>query len=104
MIGTQFLLFSKHNEPRRRGDLPSPGRKVFRNRQMTARGKGMVGMAARRGPFFSLTSTTTPPPAMGAPAMALAPRCSPVFTRIWAFPPSFCAIFPSDLLLSVCLS
>lgn len=73
-------------------DLPSPGMKVFRNRQMTARGKGIVGIAARRGPFFSLTSTTTPPPAVGAPDMALAPRLSPVFTRPCSVAPSFCAI------------
>lgn len=73
-------------------DLPSPGMKVFRNRQMTARGKGIVGIAARRGPFFSLTSTTTPPPADGAPDMALAPRLSPVFTHPCSDPPSFCAI------------
>lgn len=74
-------------------DLPSPGMKVFRNRQMTASGKGIVGIAARRGPFFSLTSTTTPPPpALGAPDMALVPRLSAVLTRPCSVPPSFCAI------------
>lgn len=73
-------------------DLPSPGMKVLRNRQMTASGKGMVGIAALRGPFFSLTSTTTPPPPpIGAPDMALAPRLSRV-TRPCSAAPSFWAI------------
>lgn len=73
-------------------DLPSPGMKVLRNRQMTASGKGMVGMAALRGPFFSLTSTTTPPPPpIGTPDMALAPRLSPT-TRPCSAAPSFWAI------------
>ena len=61
-------------------DSPSPGRKVLRNRQMTARGKGMVGIAARKVPFFSRTSTTTPPPAAGAP------------TTIWELVPSLSAM------------
>lgn len=84
-------------------DLPSPGMKVLRNRQMTASGKGMVGMAALRGPFFSLTSTTTPPPPpIGAPDMALAPRLSPA-TRPCSAAPSFWAIslFVSTLCLFV---
>lgn len=66
--------------------------KVFRKRQMTARGKGIVGIAARRGPFFSLTSTTTPPPTVGHPAMALAPKLSSTLTRPCSVPLSFCAI------------
>lgn len=59
---------------------------------MTARGKGIVGMAARRGPFFSLTSTTTPPPAAGAPTLALVLRLPPVIMDSCSAPPSFCAI------------
>ncbi|KAK5880070.1 hypothetical protein CesoFtcFv8_023136 [Champsocephalus esox] len=51
--------------------------KVFRNRQMTAKGKGIVGIAARRDPFFSLTSTTTPPPAVEGPCYGFGPKMVP---------------------------
>lgn len=41
-------------------NVPKPGTKVLRNRHNTATGNGMYGIAARKGPFFSLTWTTTP--------------------------------------------
>lgn len=59
---------------------------------MTARGKGIVGIAALKGPFFSLTSTTTPPPAVGHPAMAFAPKLSLVLAFPSIVSPSVCAI------------
>ena len=71
-------------------DSPSPGMKVLRNRHMTARGKGMVGIAARKVPFFSRTSTTTPPPAAGAPTTAL--------VLIWQPVPSLSAMSVSVVL------